>query len=718
MPGINSNPIQVSSQPWWESQVSYPIVFEDNSFPDRPRFHMLYDGHFVIGHAKGYATSPDLINWTSYDNGLSGNARINPIMGVGYAGGTQFAWGDFIKIGSVYHMLVSSGPGTTVHCQSTDLIHWTNNTGGSTTFDPITSDDPSGIGTGVAILKEADGITPIVIDGKYWIIYFHGNSGGNMYMAYTDAAGDLLTWTRCYGGSPVLIPSGWEGTTLWTPSFSKVNDNYYIYYQGGSPYKIGFAKAPASNGGNPVRPDQTPWTKSPNNPVITNTHGWDNGFCQDPTLRCFDGVYYMFYTGDPPWTNGFAYSDSPEGPWIQYGQSGGGQNIWTKTGNPTVTDGILNLANGQGLHSVNSFMPGRAVGFRANFGTTVSGSRWGGFVSGTGGNQGNDRAIIENYPDISILNLSTHPSYSYLTNMDNQFHVYEVLWGQGRADAILDHGSAAAFSTTNVPGSNLPLTIRNYNSTSSFQFDWIFVRQYISPEPASGVGNEQTQTPLINLDITVFLQGPFNGVGMTPYLNSIIPNNQPYSGAPWSYPGTESFITIPNATIVDWVLVELRDAADAVSAGEGTRMARQAAFVLTNGKVVGMDGTSLLQFTNSISQNLYVVIWHRNHLGIMSSGFLTEAGGIYSYDFTTAAEKAYGGTFAQKQIAPGIWGMMGGDGNPDGNITTTDKSPIWDVESGTQGYLESDYNLDTQSNNKDKDDIWIPNIGAGCQVPE
>ncbi len=93
----NLNPVQVSSQPWWESQVSYPIVFEDNSFPDRPRFHMLYDGHFVIGHAKGYATSPNLINWTSWDNGLSGNARINPIMGAGYAGGTQFAWGDFIK---------------------------------------------------------------------------------------------------------------------------------------------------------------------------------------------------------------------------------------------------------------------------------------------------------------------------------------------------------------------------------------------------------------------------------------------------------------------------------------------------------------------------------------------------------------------------------------------------------------------------------------------
>ena len=720
----NLNPVHVATQPWWEGVVSYPIVFEDNSFPDRPRFHMLYDGHNVIGHAKGYATSSNLINWTSWDNGLSGNARINPVMGVGYAGGTQFAWGDFIKVGSVYHMLVSSGPGTTVHCKSNDLLHWTNSSGGSATFDPITSDDPSGIGTGVAILKEADGITPVIVDGKYWIIYFHGFTGGNMYMAYSDASGDLLTWTGCYGGSPVLIPSGWEGSQLWTPSFVKVGDKYYIYYQGGSPYRIGFASASATSGGNPARPDQSPWTKSPNNPVITNTHGWDNGFCQDPVLRCFDGVYYMFYTGDAPWTNGFAYSDSPEGPWIQYGQSGGGQNIWTKTGSPTVSNGIMNFASGQSVKSLWTYSPGNAIGFKANLGPQGGNeNRWGGFINGPGGSAPPDRAIIQKQvtpyaPDNNHAYLSTHPTYTELSLLDNQFHVYEVLWGSGRADGIIDHGATSVFTTSNVPSISLPVTLQNYAGASPLQVDWIFVRQYISPEPASGVSNEQTQTQLINLDITVFLEGPFNGISMTPYLNGIIPNNQPYSGAPWSYPGTENFVTIPNADIVEWVLVELRDAADAASANEAARMARQAAFMLSNGKVVGMDGTSLLQFTNSLTQKLFVVIWHRNHLGIISSGFLTEAGGIYSYDFTTAAEKAYGGTFAQKQIAPGIWGMIGGDGLPDGDVTTTDKFPLWDVQTGTQGYLESDYNLDTQSDNKDKNDIWFPNIGSGSQIPD
>jgi hypothetical protein len=100
----------------------------------------------------------------------------------------------------------------------------------------------------------------------------------------------------------------------------------------------------------------------------------------------------------------------------------------------------------------------------------------------------------------------------------------------------------------------------------------------------------------------------------------------------------------------------------------------------------------------------------------MSSIGLPENAGVYSYDFSTGATQAYGSTDAHKQIGPGVWGMIGGDGNKDGEISPTDESPIWETQSGTQGYLESDYNLDTQADNKDKDDIWAPNLGAGSQV--
>ena len=224
------------------------------------------------------------------------------------------------------------------------------------------------------------------------------------------------------------------------------------------------------------------------------------------------------------------------------------------------------------------------------------------------------------------------------------------------------------------------------------------------------------QNAFIYLDLTVFLEGSFNGTGMTPYLNTILPYSQPYNTSPWNYPGTESVGAIPNGNVVDWILVELRDAANAASATSATIMARKAAFLLNNGKVVGLDGLSTLQFNNSLTQYLFVVIWHRNHLGVMSANYLTEAGGLYGYNFSTGATQAFGGSSAHKQIGPGIWGMFGGDGNKDGQITPTDKTPVWNSQSGTKGYLQSDYNLDTQSNNKDKNNIWAPNLGSGSQV--
>jgi len=718
MPAGNLNPVHVATQPWWESEVSYPIVFEDNSFPGRDRFHMHYDGHFTIGHAKGYATSPDLINWTSWDNGLSGIDRINPTMGVGYAGNAQFAWGDLFKVDSVYHMYPSQGPGIIVHCQSTDQLVWTDQYGSTVSFDALITDDPSGIGTGVALLKEADGITPIIVDDKYWMVYFHGFSGGPMYMAWTDT-NDLFTWTTSYSGSPVLTPGGWEGSRLWTPSFTLVNDTYYIYYQGGSPYQIGFASGPASSGGTPIRPDNTTWTKSPNNPVITASHGWDNGFCQDPVLRCFDDIYYLFYTGDPPWTNGFAYSDSPEGPWIQYGEAGG-QNIWNKTGNPTIYNGIINFTTGQGLQSLSTYSPGNALGYKANYKGGSSAYKWAGFISGS------------DYPftyigvastvgtDLILTNYTTGPrSSESLGSITDTFHVYELAWLTGETRAYLDHSSTPIGTINNqVPTGPLPIGIRNYSdATYDLDVDWIYLRNYISPEPSVVIGVVQTAK---SLDLTVFLEGPYNGTDMNTHLNDLtfIPLTQPFNIEPWNYEGTESLTDIPNPDVVDWILVELRDATDAASATQATQIARIAALLLKDGSIMSLDGSSPLDLFEYVNNNLFVVLWHRNHLGIMSANFLSETDGIYEYDFTTSEDQAHGSTLAQKELSTGVWGMKGGDGYQDGTINLDDKFLLWDSETGIQDYLDSDYNMDTQSDNKDKNDIWLPNLGSGSQIPE
>ncbi|RLD53456.1 MAG: hypothetical protein DRJ05_16440, partial [Bacteroidetes bacterium] len=60
---------------------------------------------------------------------------------------------------------------------------------------------------------------------------------------------------------------------------------------------------------------------------------------------------------------------------------------------------------------------------------------------------------------------------------------------------------------------------------------------------------------------------------------------------------------------------------------------------------------------------------------------------------------------------------FGGDGSGDGSITSGDINS-WEFSAGNQGYLFGDYNLDSQADNKDKNDICVPNIGESSQVNE
>ncbi len=218
--------------------------------------------------------------------------------------------------------------------------------------------------------------------------------------------------------------------------------------------------------------------------------------------------------------------------------------------------------------------------------------------------------------------------------------------------------------------------------------------------------------PSFDLDLTAFLEGPFKVSDMGAELTDI-PLSQPYNISPWNYAGTESVSSIPNANVVDWVLVELRDAPSASGAGSSTRLARQAGFLLKDGSIVANDGSSLLTFTNSIANSLFVVVWHRNHLGILSANPLTESAGVYTYDFTTNINKAY--LSGQKSIN-GKATLFGGDIDANGTVNNTDKI-IWSGVAGTKGYQPADTDLNGQVDNKDKNDIWDGNENEQTKVP-
>ncbi|MCD4735203.1 MAG: hypothetical protein K8R53_04110, partial [Bacteroidales bacterium] len=226
------------------------------------------------------------------------------------------------------------------------------------------------------------------------------------------------------------------------------------------------------------------------------------------------------------------------------------------------------------------------------------------------------------------------------------------------------------------------------------------------------------QTSGYQVSLHAYLEGPYSGSGsMYTLLTSEMPLTQPYNTSPWNYNGTESVTSAPS-DYVDWVLVELRDAASASLATSSTMIAQQAAFIRNDGRIVSASTGGDLEFTETINEDLYVVIWQRNHLGVMSANALLPSGALYTWNFSTGAGQVHGGSNGHKELDPGVWGLAGGDGNADGQINNGDKIDVWSVEAGSGGYLAGDFNLDSQVNNGDKNDIWIPNTGLGGQVPD
>lgn len=223
---------------------------------------------------------------------------------------------------------------------------------------------------------------------------------------------------------------------------------------------------------------------------------------------------------------------------------------------------------------------------------------------------------------------------------------------------------------------------------------------------------------VVRLNLKIYLQGPFNTTDMTAMLGNDIPLSQPFHVEPWNYSGTESVPSVPNSQIVDWLLLELRETpGDATTATSSTVIARKAVFLKKDGSITGLDGSSYPRFEVSVDQNLFVVIYHRNHLPVMSAEPLIEMAGLYSYNFTDNASKVYGGLSGYKQLYAGIFAMVSGDGDANFQVNNSDKIVVWKSQTGLSGYLSGDFNLDRQVNNADKVIYWKPNSGMGGQLP-
>ncbi|MDZ4666858.1 MAG: hypothetical protein SGJ00_03135 [bacterium] len=136
-----------------------------------------------------------------------------------------------------------------------------------------------------------------------------------------------------------------------------------------------------------------------------------------------------------------------------------------------------------------------------------------------------------------------------------------------------------------------------------------------------------------------------------------------------------------SSTVADTITVELHAATTPFAA------------VDTVIALLGTNGRVNLTFDAATSgHSYYLVVKHRNSIETWSSSTIT-VGSTLAYDFSTAANKAYGNNL--KHIGAGVYVIYGGDINQDGTVDFSDY-PSLDLGNlnGSIGYLTADINGD------------------------
>ncbi len=198
-----------------------------------------------------------------------------------------------------------------------------------------------------------------------------------------------------------------------------------------------------------------------------------------------------------------------------------------------------------------------------------------------------------------------------------------------------------------------------------------------------------TDAPLVpvttkTLNVTVFLEGFYTGSGMM--------------NAAKNAPSTPEF----GATIADRVTVELHDGTTPFAV----------AYTFNNVNL-NTDGTlSIPTVPSGAGESYYIVIKHRSSVEVWSAAPVSFAGSTITYNFSDAANKAYGS--ALKSLAGGVFGMYSGDVTQDGVVDAADLVAVDnDAANFVTGYVTNDVNGDGQVN---LDDITLLDANANAFI--
>ncbi len=197
--------------------------------------------------------------------------------------------------------------------------------------------------------------------------------------------------------------------------------------------------------------------------------------------------------------------------------------------------------------------------------------------------------------------------FSYIVGTSTQIETFKFPADSSAWTKYNLSHSTSGKTNLNIPESVSTVTVEvkcsDYNSGDTVKVSGMYLAK---------------KKPSISLDLKLFLEGVYsdsNFMSTSSNFQNIIPKNQPFNTIPWNYDIDESVQSIPN-DVIDWVLVELRSTMEASSV-----ITRKAGFIKNDGNIINIDGSDIS--FNIGEGNYYVLVYHGNHLPVMSSTPIT-----------------------------------------------------------------------------------------------
>ncbi len=232
----------------------------------------------------------------------------------------------------------------------------------------------------------------------------------------------------------------------------------------------------------------------------------------------------------------------------------------------------------------------------------------------------------------------------------------------------------------------------------------------------------------VDIQLHAYLEGPFDEAtmemgtwlnlkagdllhrGMLPGQNPVnststsTPPGNPFWMAPWQYYGTSreaSFDGPYDEEVVDWVLVTFRSGTT-----PNTRVAKANGLLKKDGSIEFLEPCVLSSCTAPGDSSFYIVIEHRNHIGIMSPMSVPVVNGVLAWDFRMQNSYITQSSFGQKELIPGTYAMFAGDAFQllDGfsyDINGNDLQQIRLENGDFDSYTSKDCNMDADVNGVD-----------------